>query len=670
MLLACLLVVCPLGFAYGQDAPADLPAVEQEQAAPTPEDDVVAESEDNLDGLMDAPVAEGDSATELAAVETEEAPVDAPDDGAAPGDAAQAVVALGDAQDATSGAPADDVQADSPEQHSLFALATSQAKGAAAYEPLLAPVEGVVSLLVVVVGFLGADGDGVMPYDDSYDWAQSFFGSSNSLSDYYEQMSQGAFTFAPAAESSAYGEGGNTNKADKVNDGIVHVSLPEAHGNWADKYTGNSAVANSMLNMLEHALNQASTAVDFTSFDADDDGTLATNELAIAFIVAGYESSLLSVSQSAPWYSLWGHQWSYSEAGKALPQVDGVTVDSYVAIGEKATDIVGNKVVASQAPYSIIAHEMGHVLGLPDLYDTAVKEGDDWWAYSVDDASLMATGSYAAVNKQGTTTYVPTALDAWSRYQLGWTTPTVVTKSGVYTVSAQNSKKGYSTLLIPTKRKGEYYIIENRTFAGYDAGLGTAYDNYRNGGIVIWHIDNGVISRYLATNQVNASTHRPGVMPLYAEEDENKNGDWTYRLDFKTSIPDDSLLFWTKGMWERHFGSAAALNLPLYGSGKKGDDPVRRLLSNIRIQFLSKAGPDMQIRIVMPGDPLPEVATSAKKPATSVCDYAEPYVEAIPATGDELPAGALATAMASFALFLFARKQTLSFGKHARSGRL
>ena len=698
--LTAALCLCPLGFAYGQGSVDQIPEPAGAAASLGGEDvpieagsAAVAEYDANegsgpaADLGVDASLNSADAGdvpeTSDSDGATQAEDVVAPVDATAPGQAVGAVEDVTDPDDSdaafaseTSVAGMADegsgqAEADADVQTDVSALANSAGStGSSGYAPILKPVAGAISLLVVVAGFLGADGSGAMPYDNAYDWAQSIFGQGNSLADYYAEMSSGKLDFVPAAETSAYGEAGNTNTADKANDGIVHVTLPEAHGNWAGRYTEDGTVAASMLDTLERALEKASDAVDFASFDSDGDGALAANELAIAFVVAGYESSLLAVSQTPPWYSLWGHQWSYSEAGRALPVVDGVTVDSYVAVGEKATDIVGSKVVASQTPYSIIAHEMGHVLGLPDLYDTAEEEGDDWWSYTVDDASLMGTGNYAVVPGGKTTTYLPTALDAWSRYQLGWTTPTVVTKSGVYTVSAQDSKKGYSTLLIPTKNKGEYYIIENRTFAGYDAGLATSYDNYRNGGIVIWHIDNGVISRYLATNTVNASTHRPGVVPLYAEEGENKAGDWVYTLDFKTSTPDNSLLFWTKGMWEKHFGNAAALNLPLYGKGKKGDDPVRRLLSGIRIQFLTNAGPDMKIRIIMPGDPLPESPTpkKASAPAAVACDYAEPYVEAIPATGDELPYGAVAVSLASFALFLYARRNASFTAKHARSG--
>lgn len=694
VLLALALAVYPLGFAYGQDDANPVP-VESTSLAASSEDG------ESPEGDPAAPSDAGEGVEVPADLSADAAPVAGTEDAApledvSPGEGEADPAPIADANGpATETPPESDDPAETPaaaqlQQAAPAAQAPSAQSGevladatgaqggttdvaamaksssaASVAEPVLAVVKGTIPLLAIVAGFLGEDGAGAMAYDNNYDWAKSLFGSTNSLADYYDEMSQGQLTFAPAAETSAYGADGNTNKADKANDGIVHVALPEAHGDWAGEYTDDAAVATAMLSAFDRMLDAASPAVDFASFDSDNDGALSETELAVVFIVAGYETSLLGIAHQASLYSLWAHQWSYSDAGRPLPEVDGVTLDTYVAVGEKATEIKGNKVVASQAPVSLIVHEVGHILGLPDLYDT--EDGDEWSDYSVDDASLMATGNFATVtDKKGNTTYLPTALDAWSRYQLGWTTPTVVTKSGVYTVSAQNSKNGYTTLLIPTKHKGEYYIIENRTFSGYDAGLKSSYEDYKNGGIVIWHIDNGVISRYLATNQVNGSSHRPGVMPLFAEEGENKAGDWVYTLDFKTSSPDASLLFWSKSMWNKHFSGSEALNLPLYGSGKKANDPVGRLLSNIRIQFITDAGPDMKIRITMPGDELPTKPKPKQASAPAPAAPVEVYDEAIPATGDELPVGATTMALASLALFLFARRQMAYAPKHAR----
>ncbi|MFD1936566.1 immune inhibitor A domain-containing protein [Nonomuraea mangrovi] len=60
----------------------------------------------------------------------------------------------------------------------------------------------------------------------------------------------------------------------------------------------------------------------------------------------------------------------------------------------------------------LIAHEYGHDLGLPDLYDGGGSNSVEFW-------SLMSSGSYLGT-KNGQTGEFPGDLDAWSKLRLGW----------------------------------------------------------------------------------------------------------------------------------------------------------------------------------------------------------------------------------------------------------
>ena len=528
------------------------------------------------------------------------------------------------------------------------------ASSPAGYKPVLQPVSGTIPLLVVVAGFLGEDGKGAVASENSYDWGNTVFDSSEGVSAYYRDMSDGAFTFTPADESSAYGVDGNTNKADAANDGVVHVSLPEAHGDWRDAYYDNGKVAGAMLATFSRVLVAADPYVDFASYDADGDGKLDTNELAIAFVIAGYETALSGEELPANARSILAHAWSYTDAGIEAPKLDGVVPDDYVAVGEKTRDTSGKKPRDVQEPISMLVHELGHFLGLPDLYSTTSDDGV-WSDHTVDATSPMADGELATVtDSSGRIVYKSVALDAWSRYELGWVKPTVVKKGGVYTVSAQGSKSGYSVLLIPTKNKGEYYLIENRTFSGHDAGLASTYDDYKNGGIVIWHVDNGVVMRYLEDNQVNGGSHHPGVVPLYPEEDDYA---FAYSLKYRASEPNTCYPFWTKGLFEELFPGATFLNLPLYG---KSDKPTARTLSGIRIEFLTGSGEDMRIRILMPGEDEPQEQPEEKLVAAQKSYEAAPECASAPCmpnTSDNLPYEAVLGMLLSAAVGAFARQR-------------
>jgi hypothetical protein len=130
-----------------------------------------------------------------------------------------------------------------------------------------------------------------------------------------------------------------------------------------------------------------------------------------------------------------------------------------------------------QTTMGIFAHEYGHALGLPDLYDT------DYTSEGVGQWSLMASGNWNSVSREGDR---PGHLDPWSKYKLGWITPFQVQGTLWNTPIYQASSYAYIYQLrtgSPAKG-GEYFLVENRQKAGFDEGLPGA-------GLLIWHIDEG-----------------------------------------------------------------------------------------------------------------------------------------------------------------------------------
>ncbi len=90
------------------------------------------------------------------------------------------------------------------------------------------------------------------------------------------------------------------------------------------------------------------------------------------------------------------------------------------------------------AGIGVIAHEFGHDLGLPDLYDSIGPSTDTdvgWW-------DLMSTGSHSGEIFQT----MPTHMGAWSKYVLGWVDPKVLDYnddiSKVYLGQASRPQKG------------------------------------------------------------------------------------------------------------------------------------------------------------------------------------------------------------------------------------
>lgn len=110
--------------------------------------------------------------------------------------------------------------------------------------------------------------------------------------------------------------------------------------------------------------------------------------------------------------AIWSHRWyAYSnQAGKSGPdfnKLGGVPLgDTGMWIGDYTTE-------PENGGLGVFAHEFGHDLGLPDLYDTA--GGDNSTAFW----TLMSGGSWLnhGPDSIGTT---PGYMGAWEKLQLGW----------------------------------------------------------------------------------------------------------------------------------------------------------------------------------------------------------------------------------------------------------
>ena len=65
----------------------------------------------------------------------------------------------------------------------------------------------------------------------------------------------------------------------------------------------------------------------------------------------------------------------------------------------------------------VFAHEYGHDLGLPDLYDTSGDADSD-----VDFWDLMSIGSHCGPIFQS----MPTHMGIWDKWVLGWADPLII----------------------------------------------------------------------------------------------------------------------------------------------------------------------------------------------------------------------------------------------------
>jgi immune inhibitor A len=150
-------------------------------------------------------------------------------------------------------------------------------------------------------------------------------------------------------------------------------------------------------------------------------------------------------------------------------------------------------VIAS--PLGVMCHEFGHELGLPDLYNTSVLGG----ASVVGDWELMDSGPYLDSGRN------PAHLSAWSKANLGWVTPQLVSSGTVSIGYAETSPADIIKLQAANGLAQEHFLIEYRSRTS-----GAAFDRFIPGnGLLIWHVDDALATTLGITgdNTVNALVH-------------------------------------------------------------------------------------------------------------------------------------------------------------------
>jgi immune inhibitor A len=118
--------------------------------------------------------------------------------------------------------------------------------------------------------------------------------------------------------------------------------------------------------------------------------------------------------------AIWSHRWyvQLTAIGAGGPSVGGTVVPfGGTQIGASNYWIGDYTIEPENGGVGVFAHEFGHDLGLPDLYDTSGNTGGAenstaWW-------TIMSQGSYGSVNGIDIGS-APTHFGNWEKFQLGW----------------------------------------------------------------------------------------------------------------------------------------------------------------------------------------------------------------------------------------------------------
>ncbi len=166
------------------------------------------------------------------------------------------------------------------------------------------------------------------------------------------------------------------------------------------------------------------------------------------------------------------------------------------------------------------ARIFGNQLGLPGLsnFKDNLPAVGGW--------SLMDTG-FINVGA-GLLGYVPSHPMAWSKIELGWIEPLKVTRDTTLTIAATDISSHHPKAVMVPIDSDEYFLLENRQMrrredelpdveysTGDSAGVWLSLDSYDayipGSGILIWHIDEAVISGKRATGSINDDPVDSGI---------------------------------------------------------------------------------------------------------------------------------------------------------------
>jgi M6 family metalloprotease-like protein len=283
---------------------------------------------------------------------------------------------------------------------------------------------------------------------------------------------------------------------DEVSAGLLHVEgevapwirlskearhyLPEQQYGWAR--FGRTA------ELRVEALRAADDSIDYSTFDndgpdgkpnsGDDDGFVDFVALVYALPCPGNPRA--------------GAIWPHRAAMTPMETKDPSAAGGFIKIADYVILPAVDPQTCGPMHVGVLAHETGHALGLPDLYDyDGSTQGIGAWG-------LMGTGSHTA-------RYSPAHLSAWEKEQLGWVRVSWLRTGNPISLPPIERDPEIYRYDLPNGT-GEYVLFENRQKVGADKKL-------PGHGLLAWRVDpeRGELGAW------NSDERRPAVTLLEAD---------------------------------------------------------------------------------------------------------------------------------------------------------
>ncbi len=242
--------------------------------------------------------------------------------------------------------------------------------------------------------------------------------------------------------------------------------------------------------LLYAALRANDADIDFTQHDRNADGyvdgVLVVHAGVGAEAAAGDRTQFWSVTSGLN--NNWGFVSSYV-TDDPRPGFPGqfMKVDQFAILPENSP-LDGT----SLTEIGVYAHEFGHILGWPDLYDATVLGGGtnlgpgNW--------CLMSTGAYGGDNRSPAR---PTHPSAWAKVDAGWAQVENLATDGDATFQPMATAHRAYRLWFQGEDSPEFFLLENRRRTGFDSSL-------PGEGLLAYRIRSDVIAQRRYANNINS----------------------------------------------------------------------------------------------------------------------------------------------------------------------
>jgi immune inhibitor A len=263
-----------------------------------------------------------------------------------------------------------------------------------------------------------------------------FDSSGNSIRSYYGEISYTRFDIVTLNQPSSTG----------------WFTAAHDYAYYVDGQGGMGTYPNNAQALVEEVVDAADPYVDYSNYDNDGNGRVD----AVVVVHAGSGREYTGSNDD-----IHSHKW-----GINTRYHDGVGISTYTIQPEYWS-------AANDLTIGVFCHELGHVFGLPDLYDT------DNSSFGVGAWCLMAYGSW-----NGTNGASPSHPSAWCLDKLGFANRVNVAGNitGQSIDAVEQGGSIYRLWSGGDSTSQEYFLVENRQKTGYDSFLPSS-------GLLIWHVD-------------------------------------------------------------------------------------------------------------------------------------------------------------------------------------